>query len=572
MLLSLDIKNVALITHLKIEFGRGLNILSGETGAGKSIILDSLSFALGSKGDKSLIRSGESSMSVEAVFDISGDAETMKYLEGIGFEDELVIIYRTLGNDSRGTIQLNGRTITLSMLREIAGRIIDIYSQAEHISLLKPSTHLKFLDGYGGIGDLHQTAELRKAYEQYRETVRQLKESSPSEDRDRLTELYRFQIEEIERAALSEEEEEELIRAQGRLNNVERLSDELKQAMGLLKGYGGIGSLLSAANAIVYKCSRYDSGLAPVAERLESAAIEIEDIEVTINDYLYNLEYDPREAERVEKRLDLIKNLKRKYGRTIGEINEYLEKIRAELDRLENSRQYIEELERKKAQLEDELYELSVFVSQKRKESAEKFKSEVLENLSDLSMKGCSFEVCFDEFPSREEVARMITSSGMDRAEFFIATNKGEPLKPLAKIISGGEMSRFMLAIKSIISDIDDIDTLIFDEIDTGISGDTATAVAKKFAAISLRHQIIAITHLPQIAAMADVNFLIEKREAGSATQTFITRLSGEGKAQEVARLIGAKDLSSHAVLHAKEMIAWSESYKEGLKAKKDGD
>ena len=569
MLLSLDIKNVALITHLRIEFGRGLNTLSGETGAGKSIILDSLSFALGSKGDKSLIRSGEAAMSVEAVFDVSGDAETLKFLEGMGFEDNLVIIYRTLGTDGRGTIQLNGRTITLSMLRDLAGRIIDIYSQAEHISLLKPSTHLKFLDGYGGIGNLPQMAELSKAYEQYREAVRQLKESAPSEDRDRLCELYRFQIEEIERAALSEEEEAELQRIQGRLNNVERISDELKQALGFLKGDGGISSLISAAKGIVYKCSRYDNSLAPIAERLESAAIEIEDIEATVNDYLYNLEYDPAEAERVEKRLDLIKNLKRKYGRTISEIHGYLEKIKAELDRIENSRQYIEELEGKKTLLEGRLYELSAQLSQKRKEAAERFKKEVLDNLSELSMKGCSFEVCFDEFPSRGEVAKMITSSGMDRAEFFISTNKGEPLKPLARIISGGEMSRFMLAIKSIISDTDDIDTLIFDEIDTGISGDTATAVAKKFAAISQRHQIIAITHLPQIAAMADVSFLIEKREAGGSTQTFITKLSGREKASEVARLIGAKDLSSHALLHAREMIAWSDSCKGQFRRKK---
>ena len=316
MLLSLDIKNVALITHLKIEFGRGLNILSGETGAGKSIILDSLSFALGSKGDKSLIRTGESLMSVEAVFDVSGDSGTLRYLEEQGFEDDLVIIYRTLNADGRGIINLNGRTITLSTLKEIAQRIIDIYSQAEHISLPKASTHLRLLDGYGGINHLSQMAELEKAYDEYRETIRRLRENTPSQDRDMVCELYRFQIEEIEGAALSPEEEEELLQIQGKLNNIEKLSEELKEALRCFKGDGGISTLLSIVKNTVYKCSRYDSALSQIAERAEAAAIELNDIEATLNDYIYNLEYDPVEADRVEKRLDLIKNLKRKYGRT----------------------------------------------------------------------------------------------------------------------------------------------------------------------------------------------------------------------------------------------------------------
>lgn len=567
MLLSLDIKNVALITHLKLEFNKGLNILSGETGAGKSIILDSLMFALGSKADKSLIRNGENIMSVEAVFEIAQNSFIQNYLKELGFDDDILILYRTINTEGRSTINLNGRTITLSMLRTITPNIIDIYSQAEHISLLKPSTHIDFLDGYGNNQTQNIINEILSNYKEYKTILEEIaKSGGDKEERERLIELYEYQIEEIENAGLSEEEEQELLNLSRKLSNTEKITEEINNALILFSGDTGILSYLNSIKSILNNCSKFDKDIEPIFERFDSANIEIDDIHTTISDYIYNLEYDKTEAERVENRLEQIKKLKRKYGNTIQIIFEYKNQIKNELTKLVENSKNAQKLLSQKIESQNKLYKLSKELSYIRKEVAKKFENEVKQNLNDLSMKGCNFKVKFNDFPKEEEFENQITKKGMDKLEFFISTNKGEPLKPLAKIISGGEMSRFMLAIKSILSETDNIDTLIFDEIDTGISGVTATAVAKKFACISQKHQIIAITHLPQIAAMADVNFLIEKKENNNTVQTFITKLSKDNIITEIARLIGSAEVSTHGKLHAEEMLKWSNDYKNNIK------
>jgi DNA repair protein RecN (Recombination protein N) len=564
MLLSLNIKNVALISQLKLEFDKGLNILSGETGAGKTVILESLMFALGSKGDRGFIRSGEDFMSVEAVFDISGDAFMQTYFKENGIEGDLLIICRTLNKDGKNTINLNGRTLTLSMLREITSRLVDIYSQSEHISLLKPSTHIGLLDGYG-LKDCDEKRQLEKCYAQYKKIEAELNASGANEEKQRLAELYAFQIEEIERTDATEEEEQELTNIKNRLSNIERISQTAGEASQLFSGEYGLLSIAAKIKSSFAQCARYDEGILPLAERFESIYLDIDDINNELSDYIFNLEYDGAEAEMADKRLDEIKSLKRKYGGTLEKVQEYLRKIKAEYNEIESNREKAEILNRQKEEILKQLYDLSVKVSQIRKSAAKDFEDNILSTLSDLSMGGCTFKVMFDDLPDYADTQKHITSGGMDRLEFFISTNKGEPLKPLAKIISGGEMSRFMLAIKGIISDIDDIDTLIFDEIDSGISGFTATAVAKKFAELAKKRQIIAITHLPQIAAMADSSFLIEKKEEGGKSYTYINKLDKQGAEKEVSRLIGAADIGEFGKMHAKEMIAWSESYKKSL-------
>lgn len=567
MLLSLDIKNVALITHLRLDFDKGLNILSGETGAGKSIILDSLIFALGGKSDKGLIRRGENLMSVEAVFDIAKDKFMLSYLNGLGIEDDILIFCRTLNAEGKNNINVNGRTMTLSMLKDITPRLIDIYSQSEHVSLLKPSTHIDLLDGFAEAENAKVKESILSLYTEYKKVVAGIKKTGDNTEQDRLTELYKYQIEEIEQADLTEAEEEELIKKRNKQYNMEKITQNANEALSLFTGEAGLNSAVSSMKNILSHSSKYDEDLSVLSDRFDSVSIELDDIYCSLNDYIYNLDYDEREAERVEKRLEQIKNLKRKYGKTIEDVLNYLENIKTETAEIESNRENTKKQQELKSDLEKQLYSKSKILSDIRKQTAKKFENQVLSNLADLSMNGCSFKVSFEEFPKIEDTQKLISENGIDKVEFFISTNKGEPLKPLAKIISGGEMSRFMLAIKNIISDTDGIDTLIFDEIDSGISGVTATAVAKKFASIALKHQIIAITHLPQIASMADSSFLIQKKEEGNAVKSFITKLTDEGMTEEVSRLIGAAELGSHGKLHAKEMILWSQNYKKELKA-----
>jgi DNA repair protein RecN (Recombination protein N) len=564
MLLSLNIKNAALISQLNVDFGKGLNTLSGETGAGKTIIIDSLMFALGSKADKGMIRNGENVMSAEAVFDIAGNTAALKFLNNIGINEETVIIYRTLNSEGKGVISVNGKTVTLSMLKELTSNLIDIYSQSEHISLLKPSTHTGFLDGYGGESINTLKKELERLYQEYKDICSQLNEfGGAAEERQRLIDLYEYQINEIEEAKISENEENELAAELTKLSNVEKISEEIAEAVKLFSEERGINSSISAVKNSLYRCLKYDESLMPLCERIESARLEFDDIYSSLSDYINNLEYDYKKAETTEKRLEKIKDLKRKYG---ADLNGYLLRAKSDYARLCEGKEKAEKLAAEKKNYLYHLYETSLKLSQERKKAAIRFEQDVIANLNDINMGGSSFKVIFNEFPLKEETEKYITSGGMDIVEFYISTNKGEPLKPLAKIISGGEMSRFMLAIKSILSDTDNVGTLIFDEIDTGISGNTATAVAKKFARIALKHQIIAITHLPQIAAMADDRFLIEKKVKENSSYTYITKLKGEDAVSEVSRLIGAAEAGGYGKLHAEEMINWSDNYKKALK------
>lgn len=566
MLLSLNIKNAALIQELRIDFSKGLNTLSGETGAGKSIIIDSLMFALGSKADRGMIRNGEKLMAVEAVFDNCGE-NVLAQLKEIGIDGDILIIYRTLNTEGKSIATINGRTVTMSMLKEITSNLVDIYSQQEHVSLLKPSTHGDFLDGYGKEEIFIIKKELSDFYSSYKDVCNRLKQTGgTAEERERLIDLYMYQINEIEEADINENEETELALVMSRLSNIEKISQDAGGALQLFSGEQGINNALTTIKSLLSRCQRYDGNLSTLCDRLDSAKIELDDINSELENYIYSLEYDTAEAERTEKRLEKIKDIKRKYGKTIAEVNQFLISTKEEYQTLLNSKEHAQILVKQKEEYLEKLYNLSLQISNKRKLAAQNFAKEVTDNLADLSMSGCSFKVMFTDFPSKEETESKITSSGMDNIEFYMSANKGEPLKPLAKIISGGEMSRFMLALKSILSQTDDIDTLIFDEIDTGISGVTATAVAKKFANISQKRQIIAITHLPQIAAMADANYLIEKKVSQNTSRTLITKLEGEAASNEVSRLIGSADIGEHGKKHAAEMINWSQGYKNSIK------
>ena len=567
MLQSLDIKNAALISGLSINLDAGLNVLSGETGAGKSIIIDSLNFVLGSKADRTLIRHGTEKMTAEAVFEVdSALLSTAPFVEA-GVEETTVIIQRSLSTDGRSEVRINGRAVTLAMLRAVTARLTDVYGQSEHISLLSPAVQLRLIDGF----DKQSTAPIKQKLSQLCSklgAVRRKLDSLGGDDRERqrLMELYEFQAREIRQAELAPEEEQQLLSAYNRYVNMQKISEDVSYAAQAVSSEQGALEAINAAAAALVRAARYDSGLSALAERLSSAALELEDLSGAVSDYLYSLDYDQQDAARTEARLQLIKTLKRKYGGSVQEVIEFGQTAQRSLEQLAGSFEQIEELKKDKDRLCAEIYDLSVQLSALRQDAARRFTGMVTSNLADLSMGGTAFEIEFAQLPAPEETELRASENGMDSVEFLIAPNPGQPLKPLSKIISGGEMSRFMLAVKNITRGIDNISTLVFDEIDTGISGETATAVAKKFAAIASGCQVIAITHLPQIAAMGDVNFLIKKTSGTDSTVTELLRLKGEMKEREIARLIGAADLSQHAVLHAKKLIDWSSDYKSALR------
>jgi len=566
MLKSLHIKNVAIISSLTIDFCDKLNVLSGETGAGKSIILDALTFVIGGKADKSLIRFNTVEMAVEAVFDIAENDEVRKMLKDIDIEaEDEILIYRSLNLQGGGKTLINGKTVVASMLKNVASAIIDICGQSEHISLLKSSNNLKFLDGFGEQDLLPLRQKVAKNYHAYKEIVKEILSYGGNEaERQKYTDLYDYQIKEIENAKLKEGEEESLLAKRTQLLNVGKIADSLNSAQGLLSG--GEISLISKIKDLtgfVMSAHKYLPELETTVEKLNELKYELNDINNTIESNLASLDYNERAADEIENRYDLIKNLKRKYGNSYEEINKYLEKIKKEFEKFKNAETEIIRLNKEKDAVLLVLKADCKVLTEERKKYAKELENKITGELKHLNMEKSRFVIEFRN--SAGDFENLLTADGVDNIEFMFSANLGEPLKPLNKIISGGEMSRFMLAIKSISAQTEDIGTLIFDEIDTGISGQTSSVVAQKMAKISKYRQVILITHTPIIAAMADRNFLIEKKTENNTTVSTVAELKDNAKIKEIARLIGTGKSLQYANLHAEEMIKWSNEYKERL-------
>ncbi len=551
MLVSLRIKNIALIEECSVEFNKGVNVLSGETGAGKSIVIDSLSFVLGGRADKSLIRYGATQASVEGVFEVG--EELFPIMEELGLEqDNMLIIKRTM-TETRNEIRVNGNPFNLSMLKRLTSVLVDILGQHEHQSLLKVSSHLAIIDKYSGkAGSLLD--KYTKIYNEYKETQSALQSFGDSRQRERRKESLEYQIDEIRKAELKEGEEEELIKLRDKYRNAEKLMEGVSGAYNSLDGEDfSVSGMLTQAIRYLKLVSNYDESLAELESRLEDARIEIVDIADTLEGYSDNFDFDQRSFDRVERRVDTIKLLKRKYGSSVEEILEELNKLEEEYDELANSDENIAKLQDKLAKLEESLYKSGFELSQERRRTALKFEKAILKELNDLAMKGTEFKVSFGEEVNETNFLEHMSSNGFDTVEFLISPNVGEPLKNLSKIASGGEMSRFMLAIKNIIAGLDGIETMVFDEIDTGISGRVAQTVAEKLFNISVGKQVIAVTHLPQLASFADTHFLISKSVVGGKTLTSLVALNEEERVEEVSRLAGA--ITEAGKLHAKQMI-----------------
>lgn len=562
MLAQLTIENIALIDKLELELKNGLNILSGETGAGKSIIIDSLNFVLGERADKSLIRYGTDHAIVQAVFEDYLNPSVSAYLDDIGVEcEDVLIIRRKMSVDGKNECRINGRISTLSILKGLTELLVDIHGQHEHQSLLKSANHIKLLDDIGAAKIAKVKVDVANYHAEYVSLKRELSRFGDESERERKLDILTFQIDEIEKADVKDGEEDELLQARKRIRNMEKILSALGEAKNTLDGYdsNSVSASIKNSSSLLGTISAYDDSIGPLIDRLDDAKIEIKDIADTLSDMLEKLDFDARSAEKIEERLEVVRNILHKYGGNFENLQRFYEDARKEAELLSGAAQTVEELQDRIETAKKNLEKSARKLTELRHEVANKFESDITRELKDLGMGGSTFKV---DFVTTDDVDQ-ISANGADTIEFLFSANVGEPMKPLAKIISGGEMSRFMLAFKNIVAGVDGIGTMVFDEIDTGISGNISAVVSEKMCNISRDRQVIAVTHMPSLAAMADNHYLIAKSTENGKTLTHINLL--EDDTDEVARLIGGNDYSQFAVPHAKEMKAWADRYKKSI-------
>lgn len=551
MLLELHIKDFALIDSADLKFEKGLNILTGETGAGKSIVIDSVNFIMGDKQSRDIIRTGAESAYVEGVFDANSE-EASHILQENGIDEEdVLIISREINQNGRSISRINGKTVTVSLLKQVMKYIIDIYGQHQHQSLLDEQNHIQILDSFCGSSIIEIKKQYKALYEQIKEIENQIDRINLDEkDRQRKLGLLSYQINEINEAKLKPNEDEELYKKREVLANAEKIYSSLSNAYNILysseeqnSSYDGIGSSIGYLEGI----EKYDEKLENIKNELKDVYYNLEGIVDEIREYKDNIDFEPDVLNQVEIRLDLINSLKMKYGNSIEEILAYCERSSSELNELVNNNQTIDKLSQKKKDGYIKLNKLAEDISKIRKEVAVKLEDRIEEELRYLGMDKASFKIVVEDNESLNE-------DGKNKVYFMMTANVGEPLKPLSKVASGGELSRIMLAIKSVIADVDSIPTLIFDEIDTGISGRAAQAVAEKMCLISKNHQVLCVTHLPQIASMADVHFKIEKNIIDGKTYTNVLKLNDKGQTEELARMLGGAILTDLTRKHSIEM------------------
>ena len=531
MLGQLHIKNIGIIDEVTVNFDDNLNIITGETGAGKSLIIDSINAITGSRISKELVRTGADMAFVEACF--------------FDADEEEIILAREIYQNGRSICKINGKMATVSELKEVGGKLIDIHGQHDNQSLLNPKTHLELLDNFAGTSLYKLKEEYSENLKKYKEVTSQIKKNYGDEqERARRLDLLNYQIQEIEDANLKASEEEELLERRKILLNSEKIAKALNGTH-----IGLEDTVLEALNSI----NREIGSIADLNEKYNTISTQLEetynlqDISSTLTYYLSEIDFSENEQAEIEERLDLFYNMKRKYGNTIEDILTYYEKIKEEKHFLENSEEIIHKLKNEQQELEKILCQYATKITEKRKECAEEIEKKINEQMQDLEMKKAFLKFEFTKSDTFLE-------NGKDEVQLLICTNVGDALKPLSKIASGGEISRVMLAIKTVLGDYDSVPTMIFDEIDTGISGQAGKAVAEKLKIISKKHQVICVTHLPAIVATGSANYYIDKIVEKSQTKTKIKRLNEDETVREIARVIAGNDISDAVIEHAKEL------------------
>jgi DNA repair protein RecN (Recombination protein N) len=548
MLTELYIENFALIDRLTVSFAPGLNILTGETGAGKSIVIDAINVLLGERAGTELIRTGTSRAVLQATFDLGDAPHLLPALEELGVEPEegVIIFSREVAREGRNLARINGRTCPVNVIRQVGDLLVDLHGQHEHQSLLREEHHINFLDALGDADFIQTKAEVAELSRR-RSALRQELHELQTDERDRLRaiDLLTFQVQEIEKAALTPGEEEELAAERNRLANAEKLHESATTAYQLLyEGEEGRSVLdaLGEAEMQLAGLLRYDESLEPLVQALQAASVQITDACRELGDYRDGAQFDPERLNEVEERLELLGTLKRKYGESLPAVLAYGNEKRAELDRLSHHEERLEEIGLEIRRAEKELAERALQLSAARAALAERLAADVQAELTGLGMPKAVFRVDLAQHPQEDGLpvgdGRVaVTLQGIDAVAFHISANPGEPPKPLAKIASGGELSRIMLALKAVSARGAGVPTLIFDEIDTGIGGRTAEVVGDKLAQVARVAQVISVTHLAQLAFYADRHFLLEKETAGERTVSRMRDLSDDERVEELARL-----------------------------------
>lgn len=550
MLSQLYIKNVAVISEATIDFSQGLNVFTGETGAGKTILISAINAVLGERASKDMIRTGESHAVISALFtELSSDAADALSQAGYAPDDDTVLIMRELSADGKSSCRINGRPATLAILKAVSAHLINVHGQHDNQQLLSPGKHLGFIDGFGALDPLLE--QYRTAYERYTDAKRELNEIDTDEaGKARRLDLLTYQVSEIDDADLQPGEEEELSAQRKLLRNSLHVTQALGESVSLLDGgdeSAGVTGLFGLLAENMEQAARYMDAAKPVAERLTDLSYELEGISGDIRDLLDGLDCDPTRLDDVEKRLDTIFSLKKKYGADIDDILSYRDRAAEELERIETSDTRAQALREQMIELKATAKQLAAKLTKARLDAADRFTTEVQAELAFLDMPSVALSVRRTDKP--------LSADGADDVELFISTNVGEEAKSLAKIASGGELARIMLSIKNVLADRDAVGTLIFDEVDTGVSGRAAQKIGQKLAQVAVQRQVIVVTHLAQVAAFAQTHLLIAKTARDNRTFTSITPLDEDARTRELARIIGGEPVSGIALQHAHEML-----------------
>ena len=566
MLQVLKVFNFALIEQAEIEFAKGFNVLTGETGAGKSIVIDALSVVLGGRSSVDMIRSGSDQFRVEAVFDLQQHSQVMDLLVEQAIpveEDGLMFISRAVSRQGKNTVLINGTHAPLSLLRSLGDQLLDMHGQHENQALLRPESYIDLLDGVDS-----QLAALLAAYRNSYELWRQTKEKIASVDKDdrqrvQRIDMLKWQAEEIDAAKLGKTEEEELPRQIALLTNAEKISTSVGNAWSILSDGGRQGKnvtdLLQECRRNLENAARFDDALFIYVQQLSDLVVQLEDVTPGLRDYLDRIEFDPGKLSRLQERMDLIYRLKQKYGSTVAEVISYGRNARQELENLERHDEILTGLRKQLSLQTMELEEQADSLSERRIQVAESMSQAIEAHLKDLGMPGGRFSILITSNDS-------YSPSGKDQVRFEFSANPGEELRLLAKVASGGELSRVALAIKTVCARNDGAQVMVFDEIDAGVGGHTARRVAEKIGQVALNKQVLCITHLPQIASMADSHIHIEKKLIDNRTQTFVHRLTAEDRLEELARMIGGEPITKAGLENAAEMVRSATEQKNALK------
>jgi DNA repair protein RecN (Recombination protein N) len=560
MLRNLSVRNFAIIDRLDLEFGAGFNVLTGETGAGKSILIGALNLILGARSGAEMVRGGAERATIDAVFDVAGAPHLLEVVERMGYEldDGQLFLSRDISASGKSSCRIAGRPATVAQLKELGDWLVDLHGQHEHQSLLAVSRHIDMLDDWGGKPIAGLRAQVSEAYQAAQKLRREKSElEKDARERAHLLDLYQFQVKEITDAKLIPGEDEELATEYKRVANAQKLAESAALAAESLSGGdngGGALDALSVALRILEEATVLDETLTPALESVRSAMYELTETERDLTRYQDTIEFSPERAEQIEERLETLRALKRKYGDSIEEILQYGAETAVKLDTLSNSEERGAQLDQEIKKADKRLRELCRTLSELRCKAAQEFQSITLSELRELAMEKTRFEVRME--PGEP------TAKGTDRVEFLIATNPGEPLRPLAKVASGGEISRVMLAVKSALARQEPLPTMVFDEIDVGVGGRTASKIAEKMVALAQNAQVLCITHLAQIASRGQRQYYIEKNVIGDRTSVRVVPLTPDERVAEVARMIGGEEVTPTVIQHAREMLSLPEMIK----------